>query len=241
MDIKSFLVGLAVGALLAVSGGWLYLQEQEKDHAQEVAAANARAANFELAWDAYRNAYTDLATQHLEAEALLNELQERNPELARALEESEATVLSLQDQVSTLEAKLDSSATEASQEDSVTYRIDLDESVWLAGGGNLRVHGPITLRVEPISVATDLSVLGRFPVTVVISEDGSGDLRVDAFTGDPRLSISTLDVQGLAREPAGGSSGFAGFLAGQLTGAEAWVNRILGGIGGYLVCQSTRR
>lgn len=241
MDLKSFGVGALVGALLLAGLVWVGKVRMERNHAESVAAANARAEAHELSLNKYTQAYEELATQHLASEDLLAEVRARNDRLAQDLERSEATVLSLQDQVSTLDAKLDSSRTTArrSEEDSTTIVVDLDEAVYLDGGGFVRVQGPVTVEYDPPSARSRLSVRGRFPVTVVLSRTERGDVRVDAFTGDPRLAIERIDVQRLAETPDAGTAGFLEGLSAQFTSASAWINRIVGGLAGYGACRAT--
>lgn len=236
MDIRSFLVGVLVGALLLTGAGWLYVQHRDEENAREVAAANARAADYELSYNAYLDAYQELAIQHLDSQEILDAVRERNERLADDLEGSQATVLSLQDQVAELDAKLDSSATTVDRPSDNVFLVSIDESLRLHNGGSVRVRGPVRVTLEPLRADASLRVGARFPITVVISRTESGDMRVDAFTGDPRLSIAAINVEGLATQTTTGPS-FGGFLADQLTGVNEWANRILGGVAGIAICK----
>ena len=232
--------GAVIGGTAVFLVSWHVTQLHDAELQARVAEANREADNWELAYLESAEAWTERAHQLLDgSEALADSLKEENRALANHLERAEADVLSLQRSVSRLEAKLDSSRSTVDAVGDSAYQVALDEAVYLDGGGFLRVRGGVRIRLqEPPEVHTDLGVRGRFPLTVVLSEEPDGSVRVDAFTGDPRLSIEQIDVTRNRSPATGGSaSGLFAGVVGHFTGAESWFARAEGLLAGLLVCR----
>jgi len=223
--VVSFVLGLLVAGLAGF--GWSHYQRQAFE--ARVVRANEKAAHYQLAYRSVAGAWEERAQQLLAAQDLAQQLRRTNAKLADNLAKRGAKILALEQTRTHLEAALDSSASTISQPDSGTYDVALDESVQLEGGGFIRVTGSVRVHVAGPSVQTALKVRGDFPLTVVLSRAKDGEILVHAFTGDPRLQVSRLDVQRLAEQPASGSvSGLLRGLAHELTGTDAWVNRVIG-------------
>lgn len=198
LRVKDAILGVLV-ALVVGAGVWWYVDRSRLS--DQVAAANARAEHFDLAYGLTARAWEERARQVLNQRELVDSLQERNRDLAEKLGRRGATLLSLQDINARLRAKLDSSRTTVGQTDSTTFTVDLDESVYFEGGGRFQVRGRVVVEATEPAVETNLTASGGFPITVVLAREENGDLSVHAFTGDPRLSISRLDVTNNVSDP----------------------------------------
>lgn len=224
-----FWKGLALGVALTLGLGYWYHSNRVEAFEENVRRANAEAQGWELAWNETQQAFEERAYQVLDHEQLEESLRAENEDLADALENAEARVLSITRTNTRLKARLDSSATSVAREDSTTYRVDLDERVTLQGGGFVRALGTILLETTGPTTETDLTVEGEFPLTVVLSRGPDQGIRVNAFTGDPRLSVTQLDVERLAERPAESGVGGALDAIGQhLTDGSVWLGRIEG-------------
>jgi len=222
-------VGFVLGLIVAGLAGFGWSRYQRQAFEARVGRANEKAAHYQLAYRAVAESWEDRARQLLDSRDLAVQLQEKNTALASDLRKRSAKILALEETRTRLEAALDSSASTVSQPDSDTYDVALDESVQLEGGGYVAVSGHVRVKIAGPSVETALKVRGEFPLTVVMSRQPDGQVAVDAYTGDPRLTVTRLDVQRLAEQPAGGSTaGLLRGLAHELTGADAWINRALG-------------
>jgi len=230
-----FIWGIVLGLVLAVSGALIARHIEGNAAQQKVDIANAAALHFQIAYSLTANAWEERAFAVTDQKVLLAQVEEGNAQLVRHLRDANARILSLANTVASLEARFDSSATDIAQVDSLTYRVDLDESLVLASGGFIRVHGPITLTIEaPPTVITDLAVQGRFPISVVISKLPNGELAVHAYTGDPRLTIASVDV---IRAVDDRSSSLFDGIAKALVAPGPWI-----GLGiGFGVCQLLTR
>lgn len=236
--MRNFVIGALVGALLSVGGYYLYHTQRAQAWENKVARANERAAHYVLQYRKVSDSWHDLAVQQTEQDSLLAEVRSRNAKLAERLAEERSRVQALVEARARLEAALDSSATTVRRDTTVrdpTLVVDVDERVTLQGGGYVQVRGPITVKIEEPSVSTRLDVEGEFPISIVVSRTPEGDVHVDAFTGDPRLSITRLDTEVHVEPPAGVSAGFD--LGRQVLGLSPWLNRAGGFLVGLAVCR----
>ncbi len=223
--MKTFLYGALSGLVLGlvVALAVNYVEGRTADARIDV--ANASAEHFKIAYVATARAWEERARIVREQSALMDMVHAENAQLADHLRSRDARILSLANTVASLEAKFDSSATTVAQTDSASYVVMLDESLLLNSGGYIHVSGPITLTITaPPTVLTDLSVTARFPISVVISELPDGQLAVHAFTGDPRLTIESVDVH---RAAVDRGSLFAG-LAAALSSPAPWIGAAVG-------------
>ncbi len=222
---NNFLTGLIAGLVVAVGGALAASAVASNAADARIDVANASAEHFQIAYVATALAWEERARIEREQSALMDLVRAENAQLADHLRSRDARILSLASTVASLEAKFDSSATTIAETGENLYVVSLDESLVLAGGGFVRVYGPITISVEaPRSVLTDLSVAGRFPISVVISELANGELAVHAFTGDPRLTIASIDVTRAAVERGSLLSG----LAATLSSPAPWIGAAVG-------------
>jgi predicted regulator of Ras-like GTPase activity (Roadblock/LC7/MglB family) len=218
------LAGFGVGLIIAVAVTVL----EGRTAQGRIDVANAAAAHYEIAYIETAKAWEERARVVTDKNALLARVREENRELADYLKAANARVLSLANTVASLDARLDESATsveEVEGSDGRDYLVHLDESLVLASGGYVRVHGPITITIDaPPTVLTELSISGRFPISVVISELANGELAVHAFTGDPRLTIASVDVTRAAVE----RGSLLANLADALSSPAPWIGAAVG-------------
>lgn len=228
--MKKFLVGLVVGALLASGAAYGVKKYREAGWQEKINAANERARHYALQYREVSRSWHDLAIQTSEQDSLLKVVRQENEALADKLEQAGARISSLTRTRTRLQAKLDSSRTTVERDTSSpnTLVVNLDEQVVLSGGGGIRVYGPVRVETTGPSVRTALEVEGSFPLTVVISRHDNGEVGVDAFTGDPRLTVTQLDVVQEATPPPASGFSFAGVLSDQVFSLGPWLNRAVG-------------
>ncbi len=230
MNFKHYFAGVLTGALLLTFGAAWVIGKNNAAHEQRIHTANVAAEHFQLAYVEVAKAFEERAFAVLSQKEMLNQLEAENEGLAGVVRERDARILSLVRTEARLEAELNESATEIAQTDSTTFRVDLDESVVLDGGGYVRVFGPISIEVVGPTVQTDLAVRGSFPISVVITEQPDGQLAVFAYTGDDRLSITELDVKTIPAAVA--RPGLFDALGRALVSPAPWI----GAAAGFLGC-----
>lgn len=233
---------LLIAALVVGAGFAVYHEVTGEDLQSRLDAANSRADGYELVAQNLRNdkgtleeAYHELARQVTTEQELRQAAQRRSA----ALEEELTGVLQTLAEIETrVEAEADSSESTVEREGDV-LALSLDERVYFDPSGHLRVSGRVEVQpATPEITDTDLLFEGAFPLTVVLSREENDDLSVTAYTGDPRLSVSQLDVIENVRDPLVESEreGFFDHLAGQLFDPGPWINR---GVGAALMCLAT--
>ncbi len=233
MNFKHYFAGVLTGALLLTFGAAWVIGKNNAAHEQRIHTANVAAEHFQIAYVALADeagVWEERAFSITSQKEMLKQLEAENEGLAGIVRERDARILSLVRTEARLEAELDSSTTVVAQTDSTTYRVDLDESVVLDGGGYVRVFGPISIEVVGPTVQTDLAVRGSFPISVVITEQPDGQLAVFAYTGDDRLSITELDVKTIPAAVA--RPGLFDALGRALVSPAPWI----GAAAGFLGC-----
>lgn len=228
-NLTPYVISFLMGAAVMGGLGWWWYSNKVEEFERDVHAATERARDWELAWNKYANAYEERALQFLEADSVNAHLKGINEQLLENLEDRGAKVLALQETITSLRARLDSSRTTASQVNDTTYNIALDESVTLNGGGHITVRGDVELITVGPEVTTDLTVGGEFPLNIVLSRNEDNEIVVNAFTGDERLRVTQADVRWTAERPAsGGVGGVFEALGEHFTSGSVWLGRLEG-------------
>jgi type II secretory pathway pseudopilin PulG len=230
--VKTFLYGFASGAFLLGLCAIIVTGLQRAEANARIDVANVAAEHFQIAYIEMVGAYEERAFVEKSQKELRKQLEADNEELARLVRDRDARIVSLEHTTTSLEARLDSSATTVDVEPDGTYTVDLDESVVLDSGGYVRVLGTLSLETVGPSVTTDLSVLGSFPLSVVITEQPNGELAVFAYTGDDRLRVTTVDV---TTAPVRGTSSVWSDIMGALRSPTPWIGAAAGVAGCLLL------
>jgi hypothetical protein len=226
---------LGVASLTAVG---VYLHADSNSLRDRLQTANERAEAYQLqvmrledANGTLQHAYRELALQTDESAEVRERLEDENAALADSIE---SVLLSYQQVTTELDAALDESETEvADTPDGVD--VSLNERVSFHGGGHLVVTGRLHIGLDPTRIIErEVHAAGEFPLTIVLSRAANDDLEVTAFTGDPRLGISQLDVVQNVQDPlTEDQGGLFELLDRALFSPGPWIDR---GIGAAVMC-----